>query len=241
MGNPLASNLMGRYDARSAELTGGATAQDVWLREGDDTAQRVIHAQALADKRLETVVFYEMAVELDGSTVFERRFDAASAELMTPGFWTLRDVLENVPGDPTKRLDTVTLPTTIGPEEIREQTGQRVDPPFWEIRKEIKANEKAGFSARALHLQLNKLLALPFLLVAMTFIAAGVSMSLTRQGGTLRLLITGAVMGFAVFFADSVMSAFGEVAILPVILAAWAVPALVLLLSVTYLAKIEDG
>lgn len=241
IGNPLASNMMGRYDARSAEISGGATAQDVWLREGSTDAQRVIHAQALVDKRLDKAVFYEMEVELDGTTTFARRYDADRAELLTPGYWTLSNVIENAPGDPLKRLDTVTLPTSIGPEEIREQTGQRVDPPFWAIRKEIKANETAGFSARALHLQLNKLLALPFLLVAMTFIAAGVSMSLTRQGGTLRLLITGAVMGFAVFFADSVMSAFGEVAILPVILAAWAVPALVLFLSVTYLARIEDG
>lgn len=241
IGNPLASTFMGQYDARIADLTGGAVAKEVWLREGSDEARRVIHAQSLSDKRLETAVFYEMTVELDGAMRFARRFDAKTAELISPGFWTLNDVIENSSGNPPKRLDTITLPTSLGPEELREQTGQRVDPPFWKIRDEIIANEQAGFSARALHLQLNKLLALPFLLIAMTFIAAGVSMSLTRQGGTLRLIVTGAVIGFAVFFADSVMSAFGEVAILPIILAAWTIPALVLLLAVSYLAKIEDG
>ncbi|WP_427451627.1 LptF/LptG family permease [Litorimonas sp. WD9-15] len=241
VGNPVASDLMSRYETRSTELTGGASAQEIWLREGSDSAQRIIQAKVLAGKRLDGATFYEMTVEADGTTSFARRYDADQAELRTPGYWTLTKVIENAPGEETQRLETITLPTAIGPEELAEQTGRKSDPPFWKIRSEIAANKKAGFSARALHLQLNKLLALPFLLVAMTFIAAGVSMSLTRQGGTLRLLVTGAVMGFAVFFADSVMSAFGEVAILPVTLAAWAVPALVLLLGITYLARIEDG
>ena len=54
-------------------------------------------------------------------------------------------------------------------------------------------------------------------------------------------LVIGAVLGFAVFFADSVMSAFGEVAILPIILASWAVPAIVLFLGISHLARTEDG
>ena len=79
------------------------------------------------------------------------------------------------------------------------------------------------------------------MLIAMTIIAAGVSMHLNREGGTLRLLITGSTLGFAVYFADNFVSAFGEAAILPVILAAWAIPLFVLFCGITYLAKIEDG
>jgi len=115
-----------------------------------------------------------------------------------------------------------------------------ITPGYWTLENVIE-NAPAGFSARELHLQFHKLLALPILLIAMTFIAAGVSMHLVRGGGTLRLLIIGAVLGFAVFFADSVITAFGEVSILPVTLAAWTVPILVLLLGITHLAKIEDG
>jgi len=182
-----------------------------------------------------------MTIGIDGATIFERRFDAQTARLSTLGYWTLEDVIENTTGEPPRHTDEVTLPTNINAEDLREQSGQRVDPPFWAIRDEIKANEAAGFSARKLRLQYHKLLALPFMLVAMTIIAAGVSMYLVRGGGTLRLLILGSVMGFAVFFADSVVTAFGEVAILPVILAAWTVPVLVLLLGIIHLARIEDG
>lgn len=241
--NPLSSHMMGAYDARTALISNSASTDEIWLREGASDAQRVIQADRidLASKQLENVVFYEMRVSADGTTAFERRFDAKTARLLTPGYWTLENVIENAPGEVTQRTDVLTLPTNISVDDLREQSGQQVDPPFWAIQAEIKANEKAGFSARELRLQFHKLLALPFLLVAMTFIAAGVSMHLVRSGGTLRLLIMGAALGFGVFFADSVMTAFGEVAILPVMLAAWAVPVLVLLLGITHLARIEDG
>ncbi len=241
--NPLSSRMMGEYDARAAAVTGGVESEEIWLREGSDTAQRVIQAEGLnlSEKRLDRPTFYEMRIAADGATVFDRRFDAETARLLTPGYWTLNGIIENAPGEATRRSDTLTLPTNITIDELREQSGQQIDPPFWDIQAEIKANETAGFSARKLRLQFHKLLALPFLLVAMTFIAAGVSMHLVRGGGTLRLLILGAVMGFGVFFADSVVTAFGEVAIVPVVLAAWSVPLLVLLLGITHLARIEDG
>jgi len=51
----------------------------------------------------------------------------------------------------------------------------------------------------------------------------------------------GAVFGFGVYFTDSMLTAFGEVGMIPIILAAWATPVMVLLLGVSYLAKTEDG
>jgi len=68
-----------------------------------------------------------------------------------------------------------------------------------------------------------------------------VSMHLTREGGTLRLLITGSALGFAVYFADSIVSAFGEASVLPIIFAAWSIPVFVLCAGLSYLAHIEDG
>lgn len=241
--NPLSSRMMGEYDSRAAAISESVQTTGIWLREGSNSAQRVIQAKSLdlLSKRLDNAVFFEMGISADGTSEFERRYDAKTARLAAPGYWTLAGVIENAPGELTRRTDELTLPTAITVEDLREQSGQHVDPPFWAIRNEIKANEKAGFSARKLRLQFHKLLALPFLLVAMTFIAAGASMHLVRGGGTLRLLIVGAVIGFAVFFADSVITAFGEVATLPVSLAAWSIPLLVLLLGISHLARIEDG
>ena len=241
--NPVSSLMIGEYDARVAEISGSTESEEVWLREGSDSSQRVIQAKSLdiLSKRLTDAVFFEMGIEADGSTVFERRFDAKTALLQPSGFWSLRDVIENAPGEETRFTDELTLPTKIDIDDLKEQSGEQIAPPFWDIPSAIKANETAGFSARQLRLQLQKLLALPILLIAMTFIAAGVSMHMIRSGGTLRLLIMGATLGFGVFLADSVITAFGETAILPVTLAAWTVPLLVLLLSVAHLARIEDG
>jgi len=234
---------MGEYDARTAEMIGTVKTTEIWLREGSNTAQRVIQADNLnlLAKQLDGVVFIEMALDKDGSTLFERRYDAQSAQLLPRGYWALKNVIENIPGENSRKIDQITLPTNITIDDLREQSGKRIDPPFWAIRSEIKANETAGFSARKLRLQFHKLLALPFMLMAMTFIAAGVSMYLIRSGGTLRLLIMGCVLGFGVFFADSVITAFGEVATIPVVLAAWTVPVLVLFLGIIHLARIEDG
>ena len=124
---------MGEYDARAAEVLGNAKSDEVWLREGSDSSQRVIQAQSLdiLSKRLDGAVFFEMGIEADGTTVFERRFDAETARLQTSGYWTLKGVIENAPGEETKFSDELSLPTSIDTEDLREQSGQQITPPFW--------------------------------------------------------------------------------------------------------------
>jgi len=243
--NPLASSMMSEYDLirESFGTQSSAEAKTVWLREGDDSLQTVIRADNLqADSKiLINPSFYQLSLDENGRTVFSRRFDAQKARLITQGYWELSDVTENAPGEIKQFRKTISLPTQITLKQLDEVGEKKVAPPFWSLPSAIKTNERAGFSALAFRMQFNKLLALPIMLIAMTFIAAGVSMHLTRQGGTLRLLITGAAMGFGVYFVDSMISAFGEVAIVPVVLAAWSVPIFVLLAGISYLSKVEDG
>ena len=126
-------------------------------------------------------------------------------------------------------------------EDISSFAHNKSSVPFWGLMQEIRRTEKAGFSAVSLRMQFNKLLALPVMLIAMTIIAACVSMRFNRKGGALRLLIIGSFLGFAVYFADNVVSAFGQATILPILLAAWSVPLFVLFCGLSYLAIIEDG
>jgi len=244
--NPLASYAMNAHDQLVESVTGPAAKtknENIWLREGNDVGQTVIFAQSadiLARKLFDTT-FYIFEIAPDGTAVFERRLDAKEAELVTQGYWQLRQVTENAEGEITQKQRAVSLPTTISVEDMRDTAGNKALPPFWDIPATIRKTERAGFSTVSLRMQLNKLLALPIMLVAMTVIAAGVSMHLTREGGTLRLLIIGGLMGFAVYFADNVVSAFGEASALPIILAAWAIPLFVLFFGLSYLARIEDG
>ena len=244
--NPLASSAMNVHDRMVEQVTGSATSakdENVWLREGNELAQTVIYAERsdVLARKLFNATFYIFEIDADGTAVFERRLDAKEAELVTQGYWQLRDVIENAEGELPQLQTAVSLPTIITVEDIRDTTGNSALPPFWDIPDTIKKTERAGFSTVGLRMQLNKLLALPVMLVAMTIIAAGVSMQLTREGGTLRLLIIGGILGFTVYFADNVVSAFGEASALPIILAAWAIPLFVLFFGISYLAKIEDG
>lgn len=63
----------------------------------------------------------------------------------------------------------------------------------------------------------------------------------TRAGGTLPLMLSGAALGFSVYFLNNIMNAFGEAQSMPIVLAAWSVPVLVLICGIAYLSKIEDG
>jgi len=244
--NPMASSAMNAHDKLVERVTGSVSAaegQNIWLREGSDVAQTVIFAERadILSRKLFNTTFYIFEIAPDGTAVFERRLDAKEAELVTQGYWQLRDVIENAEGEVAQQQSAVSLPTNISVEDLKDTTGISALPPFWDIPKTIRKTERAGFSTVGLRMQLNKLLALPIMLIAMTILAAGVSMHLTREGGTLRLLIIGGVLGFAVYFADNVVSAFGEASALPIILAAWAIPLFVLLFGLSYLAKIEDG
>lgn len=244
--NPLASASMSAHDNLVERVTGSASStnnSNIWLREGSDVAQTVIYAERadILSRKLFNATFYIFEINADGTAVFERRLDAKEAELVTQGYWQLRDVIENAEGELPQLQTAVSLPTIITVEDMRDTAGNNALPPFWDIPKTIRKTERAGFSTVGLRMQLNKLLALPIMLIAMTIIAAGVSMHLTREGGTLRLLIIGGILGFAVYFADNVVSAFGEASALPIILAAWAIPIFVLFFGLSYLARIEDG
>lgn len=244
--NPLAAMSAHNYDKLISRATGGTNSfktEDIWLREGSSSGQLVIHAKlANIDKHiLKEVTFYYLYFSPTGQPTFSTRYDAKTAELFKTGHWLLTDVIENEDGQKPQIFKSVSKVTNIDWDTLRSQSQANNKPPFWQIPTAIKKAKQAGFDTTPLILQFNKLLSLPFLLIAMTVIAAGVSLNMSREGGTLKLLITGGALGFGVYFADSILSAFGGTGTLPPILAAWAVPLLVLGFGLIYLSRIEDG
>ena len=244
--NPLAAQMLSAHDKLAESLSAAprtSTAKAIWLREGSELSQTVIYAPRadVLSATLFDATFYVFKRHADGSASFERRFDAQRAQLTDQGYWQLQTIIENKVGESPERLGAISMPTAITHQNLRNTVGADISVPFWELPAAIETTKQAGFSTVALRLQLHKLLALPVMLIAMTIIAAGVSTRLTRSGGALRLLISGSAAGFIVFFANNVVSAFGEAAILPLSLAAWATPLLVLCLGLAYLSHIEDG
>lgn len=246
--NPLAEMSARKYEAVLREISGANASastiqKDIWLREGSEDGHLVIHARSadVLNHTLFDVTFYYLSFDQNGRPSFTTRYDAKSAKLLKDNYWVLSTVTENEDGKAARQFSTVSKPTNISWETLRSQTQTNKNPPFWKIRSEISKAKKAGFDTTPLIMQFHKLIALPLSLIAMAVIAAGAALNMSRSGGTLRLLIAGGALGFGVYFADNIIGAFGETGALPPILAAWAVPLLVLSGGLAFLSKIEDG
>ena len=246
--NPLAAGAANKYQDLMQEVTGGQTVdksnkKSIWLREGNEDGQLVVHARSadIGKHILYEATFYYFDFDTDGRPEFTTRYDAKTAELFKNNYWLLSNVVENQDGQNGRRFETVSKTTNISWETLRTRSQEHKTPPFWQVRSEINKARKAGFDPAPLILQFHKLLALPISLIAMTIIAAGASLNMSREGGALRLLIAGGALGFGVYFIDNIISAFGETGTLPPVLAAWSIPLIVLSLGLVFLSRIEDG
>ena len=75
----------------------------------------------------------------------------------------------------------------------------------------------------------------------MVMIAATVSLRLTRYGGTWRLVLTGAAIGFLLYAFTEIVSDLGGNGIIDPVLAAWLPPIVALTFGATALLFQEDG
>ena len=246
--NPLASLSQAKHKEVVHRITsGGAPTQsiekEIWLREGNDDGYVVIHALSanIEEHVLFNVTFYTFDKTPDGAAKLSTRFDATSAKLSKNGYWELSTVTENEDGKAPRQFTTISRTTNIGWETLRTQSQTGKNPSFWQVNSEIQKAKSAGFDTTRLIMHLHKLLALPLTLIAMAVIAAGASLNMAREGGTLRLLIAGGALGFGVYFIDNLIGAFGETGTLPPVVAAWSVPLLVLSCGLIFLSWVEDG
>jgi len=245
--NPLAAELNGRFEllrARMMETYLSGAPKDVWLRQGDETTQIVIHAKArdLADGvvRLRGVSLFIYQKADHGPPQFKRRIEAAEARLM-PGFWQLRDVREASAGGNSVHSDTLSIRSSLDPEAAMERFASPDAIAFWRLPAAIRLTEQAGFSASGYKLRFHQLLATPLLFAAMAVLAAAFSLRLARLGGLAGLAGAGVALGFVVFFFNQFAGALAKGDIIPLFAAAWAPPVVALLSGLTLLCYTEDG
>jgi len=245
--NPLAAALNARFEAdrdRLMENYLGDVPKDVWLRQGDDVNQIVIHAKTRdtieGTVRLRGVSLFVYQKNARGIPEFKRRLEAAEARLM-PGFWQLRDVQEATAGESSVRSESLSIRSTLDPEAAMERFASPDAIAFWRLPAAIQMTEQAGFSASGYRLRFHQLLATPVLFAAMAVLAAAFSLRLARLGGLAGLAGAGVALGFVVFFFNQFAGALAKGDIIPLFAAAWAPPLVALLSGVTLLSYTEDG
>ena len=245
--DPLASFLNARFEDRRTTLTEGRTqtpSGEIWLRQGDDRNQIVIHAKAhdTVDEavRLKHVSLFVNQIAPGGELDFSRRIEAAEARL-APGFWRLSDVREVLPGAGSVRSEQLSVPSSLDRRTAMEKFISPGAVAFWRLPSTIHAAELAGYSAAGYQLRLQQLLATPLLFAAMTVLAAAFSLRLMRLGDLAGLAAAGVTLGFVIFFLNAFCGALGATEVIPPLIAAWSPPVLALFSGITQLCYTEDG
>jgi lipopolysaccharide export system permease protein len=245
--NPLSAALNARFELERARMMENylpGAPKDVWLRQGDEANQIVIHAKArdMVDGvvRLRGVSLFVYQKNRAGQPEFKRRLEAAEARLM-PGFWQLRDVREATAGENSVRSDTLSIRSTLDAEAAMERFASPDAIAFWRLPAAIRLTEQAGFSASGYRLRFQQLLATPILFAAMAVLAAAFSLRLARLGGLAGLSGAGVALGFVVFFFNQFAGALAKGDIIPLFAAAWAPPVVALLSGLSLLCYTEDG
>lgn len=247
--NPLVAATQKAYDEARARFGQNGAVLSVgdtglWLRQGGDYGQTVIHAARanLDGTQLFDVGFLTFGTDGTPAT----RIEATVARLET-GAWRLDGAKMWDLTAPNPEVsaalwpDGARLPSDLTPERIRDSFGTPSAVPIWQLPAYIAGLERAGFSATAYKLWFQMELAQPLLLAAMVLVAAGFTMRHVRFGGTGQMVLFAILAGFALFFLRNFAQALGESGQIPVALAAWAPPAVAVMLALGLLLHLEDG
>ncbi len=240
----ISSKMFAEYTAMEARYIKGQPSQlaisenGVWLRQGDEKEQSVIHAVTATEQgeHLENVVVFLYRGER-----FSGRIDARSGQL-GDRFWEFRDAfVSGANGAQPRHHDSYRLATTLTPDQIQESFVAPDALSFWKLPGFIRDARAAGFSALRYQLYFFSLCALPALFAAMVFMAASFSLRPARGGGMAKAILFSIAAGYAVYFLQYLTETLGRSGSVPVLLAATAPAIASILAGMTLVFSREDG
>jgi len=246
--NPIVAVTSREYEAREARLEGDesvlAFSEDgLWLRQGGQQGPVVIRA---ARSNLDGTVLSDVTFLSYGEDGRPReRVEAATARL-AQGYWVLSEakvwtLRAANPEAESREEPTLSLPSTLTADQIRDSFGDPSSIPIWELPAFIRKLEEAGFAAQRHRVFFQMELAQPALLLAMLLIAAGFTMQHQRGRRTGVVVLAAILAGFGLYFLRNLALILGEAGQVPPALAAWAAPVAAIGLSLGLLLHLEEG
>lgn len=238
--NPIAAEGLARSQVYEADMRADPRSGDVvpWLRQKTDGTDTIVGARASLNQGMELAGASFFRLDPEGN-IFER-LDANRAYLRD-GYWELVGVERYTEGSHEAGIKNVRVPTNLRPEFVQERLTQPETISLYKLPSTIDVAQSFGLRANAFAMQFHYLLALPPLLVAMTLIAATVSLRFTRLGVSVPLILGGVVAGFLLYVVSVLVKAFGAAGIVPPMVAAWFPVVVAIFLGVTFLLYREDG
>lgn len=240
--NPLAAHAFSLSEQMETQLRSGKSntvSADAapWIRQKTGSGDTIIGARAILNQGLEMADAVFFVLDQQGNIV--ERKDAARAYLRD-GYWELQDV-KTFRNGTIQPSDSDRVPTNLKPEFVQERLARPETIPFYDLPGKIEVARSFGLKANAFAMQFDSLVALPFLLVAMTLIAATVSMRFARMGQSATMILGGVVAGFLLYVVSVLVKAFGVAGFVPTAIAAWVPVVVAMFFGVTFLLYKEDG
>jgi lipopolysaccharide export system permease protein len=231
----------GEKSEQLADRTEGGAANGVWIRQGDESGQVVVHADGVdangSTLTGATFIFFDVREE---ALRFTRRIRAERAELK-PGFWQLTNLVEATPGGRPTRQTNLAIPTSLDATELINRFVTPATLSFWALPSFIAEARKAGFAPTRYELKWQSLLAYPLLLAAMAVLGAAFSLQLQRLGNLARWGAGGVGIGLFLFFYSQLAGAFAMTQTVPAAVAAWSAPVAGIFIALALVAFMEDG
>lgn len=247
--NPLVAATSRAFDAKVADLRGAGSvlslaSSGLWLRQGDDSGQTVIHAVStnLSGTTLSDVTF--LTYGPDGTPLARIMADKA---VLNDGGWDLSGVktwpldTDTTPEAAATLADTDRIASTLTADQIRNNFGTPSSISIWDLPAFIARLQAAGFSAQRHIVWFQMELSQPLFLAAMMLIGAAFTMRPQRGGKVGLNVMIAILLAFSIYFIRNFAQILGENGDVPAALAVWAPPLAAAGLAMGILLQREDG
>lgn len=242
--NPLSADFKERANQLEGEIFGSSSPllsegkDEFWVRQQSVDGQSII--QAVASKQGGRVLSGVVIYEFDRHDKLVERVEARSATL-GDGAWILSDARVLVPGLDMQTHETYLVATNLDRNQVQDSLIAPETVSFWQLPDAIRTAEQSGFGANRYRLQLQSLLARPFLLIAMVLIAAVVGLRVFRFGGVGQTILGGVAAGFLLYVGSKIAEDLGDAGIVHPVAAAWFPAVAGIFMGVLILLHREDG
>jgi lipopolysaccharide export system permease protein len=244
--SPAASRLNTAYETQQVALLGGTSiegsnqgaSKSTWRRDRGDTQHYTINYKGSDGDIYKDVSLFTFSL---ADSSFVSRFDAKSAR-RTNEAWTLTDVIESRIGAPPVAAAQVALKLSASAvSQSRGGDGSAKSIAIWDLPTVARSAALSGGSPQRYWLAFHRKLSLPITLLAMSMIAAVLSLSTNRTGG--RAIMTAAAIGagLIIYFVNDLSGALATSGYAPSWIAAWAPPLTALFIAMATVSFREDG
>ncbi len=222
--NPLSAYMEETSKTMEAEIFGdraGAGMQDAsgfWINQSNSEGQAIINAASSQGQgmRLNGLSVFRF----DPAGRFVERIEAQSA-VLEPEQWRFSNVRRYTLNNPPIEEPSFLLKTSLTPAQVRNSFSTPETVSFWQLPQYIASSSGAGLATAGYRLQYHKLIARPFLFVAMVMLAASVSLRLFRFGGVQKMVLSGVAAGFLLYVLSKVTDDLSKAELMHPIAAAW--------------------